>query len=444
MWFALSRGSFGLAVLAAGAALLAPGDHAAAYGALTAMAGGFALTTWRKALAQQSHAVPEHGAAPSPEWLGWPALAGAVDRLTAVCADAATFAEALQQAADVLRSETGARRMRATCTPRADAETAATVRSDGAVLPVVVEDAVVGMIELHDIALPIEPAAMRRLLDHGAALLAARARRQTPPDAVAIGSPDTDARRILWVSPDRSGAMAAALGWLGLRVTQITYEEFDDVARGASAETQSDLVLVDVDAGEEGVSPHGTGTPMRGVPRIAVSMRARPEDEKYFVEHGFDGLVCQPYADGRLLAMLSRYAAGPRRQAADEASAGSAPRTMQLDAGALARLADLDPNGENRLLERVLRAYQTSIARLMPQFEEARRTGNHDVMRQVAHTLKSSSASIGAVKFSQLCAEIETMIRSQRTAGLDASADALCGELTFVLEAVKQLLDSRS
>ena len=37
----------------------------------------------------------------------------------------------------------------------------------------------------------------------------------------------------------------------------------------------------------------------------------------------------------------------------------------------------------------------------------------------------------------------DTKIRSERTEGLDASADALCGELAFVLEAVKQLLDNR-
>ena len=40
-----------------------------------------------------------------------------------------------------------------------------------------------------------------------------------------------------------------------------------------------------------------------------------------------------------------------------------------LDAEALGRLTALDPTGENRLLERVLNAFQASAARLVPQLE---------------------------------------------------------------------------
>ena len=70
---------------------------------------------------------------------------------------------------------------------------------------------------------------------------------------------------------------------------------------------------------------------------------------------------------------------------------GSAVRTEPLaavlDPAALARLEELDPMRANDLLGRVLKAFQSSAARLMPQLDAARLTGDHATVRLVAHTL---------------------------------------------------------
>ena len=107
-----------------------------------------------------------------------------------------------------------------------------------------------------------------------------------------------------------------------------------------------------------------------------------------------------------------------------------------LDEGALQRLRDLDPSGSSRLLERVLRAFETSGTRLGAQLSAARETGDLQGVRHVAHTLKSSSASIGALRLSRLCAEIEAAAR-QETPAVEASLlDAMDRELHIVLQAV--------
>jgi len=90
-------------------------------------------------------------------------------------------------------------------------------------------------------------------------------------------------------------------------------------------------------------------------------------------------------------------------------ASGNVP-TM-LDAASLDRLRELDPTGENRLLARVLKAFESSISRLLPQLDASMADGNLEGVRHVAHTLKSSSASIGALRLSQLCAEIEGRVR---------------------------------
>ena len=115
-----------------------------------------------------------------------------------------------------------------------------------------------------------------------------------------------------------------------------------------------------------------------------------------------------------------------------------------LDPAALARLAELDPTGENQLLERVLRAFQSSAARLLPQLDAARLSGDRATIRLVAHTLKSSSASTGAIELSQHCAHVEALIRAESGDDLEARIDAMCAALTTALNAIQRLLDDRS
>ena len=108
-----------------------------------------------------------------------------------------------------------------------------------------------------------------------------------------------------------------------------------------------------------------------------------------------------------------------------------------LDLAALARLSELDPTGANRLVERVLQAFKTSVARLRPQAEAARLNGDPAGIRLVAHTLKSSSASIGALRLSALCAAIEASIREDEHRDQSAQLDALGVALDEALAAIE-------
>ena len=107
-----------------------------------------------------------------------------------------------------------------------------------------------------------------------------------------------------------------------------------------------------------------------------------------------------------------------------------------LDADALDRLRELDPTGKTRLMERVLRAFHSSASRLAQQFGDARSSGDMEGVRHVVHTLKSSSASIGALALARLCAEIEGSIRAGAFAALPERLDAMDRELAAVLQAV--------
>ena len=111
-----------------------------------------------------------------------------------------------------------------------------------------------------------------------------------------------------------------------------------------------------------------------------------------------------------------------------------------LDAAALGRLRELDPEGRTGLVVRVLRAFDGSARRLGAQLEEARAKGDLSGIKHVVHTLKSSSASIGALGLSNLCIEIETLIRNDSTQPLDLPLDRMTNELETVLKALSPLL----
>ncbi len=110
-----------------------------------------------------------------------------------------------------------------------------------------------------------------------------------------------------------------------------------------------------------------------------------------------------------------------------------------LDEQALERLRELDPGDRNRLLERVLRAFEVSVLRLSPQLAEARQRDDMQGIRHVVHTLKSSSASIGALRLSRLCAEIEAAVRQEVPVGLSPLLDDVDRELAVVLQALQPM-----
>ena len=81
--------------------------------------------------------------------------------------------------------------------------------------------------------------------------------------------------------------------------------------------------------------------------------------------------------------MLTRHSRPCRVHAplADMAATGSQPAV--LDAGALERLRELDPNGQSRLLARVAQAFTSSVERLMPDLRRAWEAGDLEGTRTI-------------------------------------------------------------
>ena len=145
------------------------------------------------------------------------------------------------------------------------------------------------------------------------------------------------------------------------------------------------------------------------------------------------------------LLMSYRWSLPPRWPAAQaEAAVGAGGGFEVLDAKALEHLRELDPGARTGLLNRVLQTYTQSLERMLAQWRVARSADDAAAMRLIAHTLKSSSASVGALELSALCAEVEARLRDGRLEGIETSLDALPAEGERILAGLSSRPSSRS
>lgn len=491
MLLRLSRVSFWLAAAVAALTLLAPGGHETLLTGIAVAASAAAFGLWRSGISAQRRICAAAAIVPGPVALTQASLRDANAMLAKQADEAASFEAALHAVTHVLRGELGARSVSvhevrdigATHAQVADLvesrpgfqARAKSVRLDAAPLgqairsqveagappgvvavPVLGAGRVVAVIELSGIDVPVEPQALAGLLRLARMKLSKRATgHHAIPDRK---TPHLHGHVLVVedsvVQPELTARMLRRLG------CHVTPASGMLEGLNASGRTQFDLILVDIHVSGMGVGeclewlrrggPTGLATANSDTPVIAITGRGLPGDTQRLREQGFDDHVCKPLRQSQMLVLLKQHL---RRHAPDESQESGAPMRESaaastpaeampvLDPVALARLKELDPTGANHLLARVLRAFQTSVARLRPQADAARLSGDQAGLRLVAHTLKSSSASIGAMHLSQLCAQIETTIRTASGEDLDAQLDALGAELDAVLAAIEKLLE---
>jgi signal transduction histidine kinase/DNA-binding response OmpR family regulator len=187
-----------------------------------------------------------------------------------------------------------------------------------------------------------------------------------------------------------------------------------------------DLVLLDIQMpGMDGITvlehfrrfgPEAT-TP-RHTPVIAVTANALTGDRERFLDFGFDDYLPKPFRieqlQNRLEHHLGTRGATPVVEPRGEESVpGPTSLDELLDPGALDQLRSLDPQGQARVVERVITAFRHSLERFGTDLDNAQAAGFPDpaALRLIAHSLKSSAASVGAPRLAELARNSEAAWR---------------------------------
>ncbi len=95
-------------------------------------------------------------------------------------------------------------------------------------------------------------------------------------------------------------------------------------------------------------------------------------------------------------------------------------------------------------MQRVLAAFESSLARMCTVLETQAQVGVADpgVINGIAHTLKSSSASVGAMALARACADVEHRLRLNPGRELAPEIEQLLRESAAALVAVRAMLRS--
>ena len=101
-------------------------------------------------------------------------------------------------------------------------------------------------------------------------------------------------------------------------------------------------------------------------------------------------------------------------------------------------IASLQPPGSENILKKVISLYLDTSSALMKSVHEAVEGTDFDALHQAAHTLKSSSAYLGALAFSGMCKDLEMMGRDKTLEGARDRLSALEHEYERVRDALEK------
>ncbi len=171
------------------------------------------------------------------------------------------------------------------------------------------------------------------------------------------------------------------------------------------------------------------------IPIIALTANALKGEKEHCLSVGMDDYLSKPAQLEDLRLVLEKYLAVPKPAAETKPTTpalGSVEHedltALPVDIHVLEELVGDDPV----TIDEMLQDYQASVAKAAAELREAYQSGRYPSVGSIAHKLKSSSRSVGALALGELCADMEVAGKNNDAHALAALLPRFDAELAKV------------
>jgi CheY-like chemotaxis protein len=243
-----------------------------------------------------------------------------------------------------------------------------------------------------------------------------------PVPPVPANGARTEMRGHILLVEDNLINQQVAVGILQIQGYTVTVANNGKEALDAHGQGAFDVILMDCHMPEmDGfeatmeIRKREQSTASRRVPIIALTANAMATDREECLNAGMDDHLSKPFSMQTMQDMLDRWIRKPASP--DAAAAALAARATAKAAEVLDRqtLEELSRTLTPQRLASIISLYLAESPKLMERIQRAAGTADAAEIARSAHSLKSSSANVGAAVLSRYCEQLEASARRADT-----------------------------
>lgn len=185
----------------------------------------------------------------------------------------------------------------------------------------------------------------------------------------------------------------------------------------------------------------------RHTPIVAITANEQEGDREYCLNAGMDDYIKKPFQRNQIIQAVVKWSGS---KLSDESVDNDIPQKQQLASAViqdvisieeLDKIRQMQRPGRENLLLKVVELYKENAPVLLEQIQSCYAENDVAGLKRASHTLKSSSAQLGARMFSLQCKAIELKATSNDLTGVDMDIRSLLEDFHKVITALDNLAE---